>query len=134
MDDSWVMHDAEAATIRAFVLPGLRDRVTGLTSKPDRAGRLQTLLAHQRILNERFMTQVPPGHAFAASIADSLRAKGAPATCRVMGGPLDAQELALEEALGTVVGWNDGCLVICVPGRLAYFEGEEPNDRHIHQR
>jgi len=125
-----VMHDAELATIHAFILPARRTRVEALASKPDRAARLQGVLAHQRILDSRFMRQVPPNETSAEEIESVLRAKGAPGACRVMGGDLDSQELPLAEALAQI----EGCLVVCIPGHLAYFEGEEKNDRHILER
>jgi hypothetical protein len=37
-------------------------------------------------------------------------------------------------AAGQPVGWSIGALVICIPGQLAYHEGEEPGDRNILHR
>jgi hypothetical protein len=33
-----------------------------------------------------------------------------------------------------VVGHNDGTFISCIPGRLAYFEGEGLNERYVLQR
>ena len=38
---------------------------------------------------------------------------------------IDGKELELEAALGEVVGNNAGAILSCVPGKLAYFEGED---------
>ena len=47
---------------------------------------------------------------------------------------LDGQELQLEEALRQIVGRGTGTFVSCVPGQLAYFEGEEPRERWLLSR
>jgi len=33
-----------------------------------------------------------------------------------------------------VVGWHDGTFISCIPGKLAYFEGEGLNERYILER
>jgi hypothetical protein len=129
------MNEAERQTIEAFVLSSRRPRFAVLLDKPDRATQLERVLPHQRVLDDRFMNQVPPSEADSTRVEAILRAKGAPEMCRVIGGgELDDQELGLSEALGQIVGWNAGCIVICVPGRLAYFEGEDRNERYILER
>jgi hypothetical protein len=40
----------------------------------------------------------------------------------------------LHEVLEAVVGRFQGTFVSCIPGRLAYFEGERENDRYILER
>jgi hypothetical protein len=47
---------------------------------------------------------------------------------------LDGQETDLRPALKEIVGWYDGTFLSCLPGRLGYFEGEEPNERYILER
>jgi hypothetical protein len=47
---------------------------------------------------------------------------------------LDARTLPLKEALGLILGMSPGTLVSCIPGRLAYFEGEEKGARFILER
>ena len=42
--------------------------------------------------------------------------------------------MPLHDALNDVVGSSDGTFVSCIPGKLAYFEGEEPNERYILER
>jgi hypothetical protein len=61
-----------------------------------------------------------------------LRAAGAP-DCHVPGGSADTdgRDLPLREALALVVGSRLGALIICIPGELAYHEGEEDNDRWL---
>ena len=40
----------------------------------------------------------------------------------------------LGEALDAVVGFGSGALLICVPGYLAFYEGEAPGRRRILRR
>jgi len=44
---------------------------------------------------------------------------------------LDGRSCSLVEAVRDVVNSSTGTVISCIPGRLAYFEGEEPNDRLI---
>lgn len=44
---------------------------------------------------------------------------------------LDGREPSLADALPEVVGSNGGTVLSCLPGVLAYYEGEEPGDRRI---
>jgi hypothetical protein len=44
---------------------------------------------------------------------------------------IDGKRLPLDEALLLVVGAGNGTLLSCVPGLLAYYEGEGPGDRFL---
>jgi hypothetical protein len=47
---------------------------------------------------------------------------------------LDGHETELRSALQATVGYGDGTFISCLSGRLAYFEGEERNERYILER
>jgi hypothetical protein len=49
---------------------------------------------------------------------------GAPGTCHVIGGECDSEDMELLTALKQVVGYGTGTVLSCIPGKLAYFEGE----------
>jgi len=49
---------------------------------------------------------------------------GAPAMCHFIGGEHDGDDVDLLTALKTVVGYGQGTVLSCIPGQLAYFEGE----------
>jgi hypothetical protein len=42
--------------------------------------------------------------------------------------------MSLDIALKQIVGYEFGTIVNCVPGKLAYFEGEGPKHRFILER
>jgi hypothetical protein len=49
---------------------------------------------------------------------------GAPESCHVIGGEHDGVDMDLLTALKQIVGYGTGTVLSCVPGKLAYFEGE----------
>jgi hypothetical protein len=69
-------------------------------------------------------------------IRQLLEARGAPGTCHLFSEDpdLDGVTLPLSEALEAIVGRGVGTLVSCLPGRLGYYEGEEPGERYILER
>ena len=67
---------------------------------------------------------IEPRHQHPPNIADILRAMGAPETCHVIGGEHDGQDMELLTALKQIVGYGTGTVLSCIPGKLAYFEGE----------
>ena len=127
-------NDAEEKTIHAFVVGSRQARLLAVLSKPDRSRRLYGVLPHPRLLDERFMSHIAPSQSSPSDVGKLLRSRGAPGTCHVLGGALDGRSMDLDKALTEIVGSNEGCIVICLPGRLAYFEGEEKNQRYVLHR
>jgi len=98
--------------------------------------KLHNLLHHFDYLDERFAKPLPHGVHSANQIAALLEERGAPPTCLVITGlrNLDRLDMPLLKALTEIVGQHYGALVSCIPGRLAYFEGEGPGVRYILER
>lgn len=128
--------DAEEATVRAFVLPHRRDRwISGLASAK-RRGKITGRLAHCPDLDPRYAHHInAAAQATDAILADLVRRK-APTSCWVISenSDLDGREMALTDALERIVGEMSGSIVVCRPGKLAYYEGEEPGERYILER
>jgi hypothetical protein len=126
----------DLATIRAFIASERRDRYVGLLASARGRAKLRAGLAHLRDLDPRFARVVPPAEQTPDSVAAHLRSRGAPAECVLLAedSALDGQRLPLDEALAAVVGRGMGAFVSCLPGRLAYYEGEEPGERYILER
>src|SRR5690242_4430137 len=97
---------------------------------------LRAQLAHLPDLDLRLAVAVPVSEARPDTIQRLLMAKGAPGTCYCLSesAELDGRELPLRQALEQVVGRGIGTLLSCVPGKLAYFEGEDPGRRFILSR
>lgn len=128
--------EQEQAVITAFVLPERRERIADLLSSQKRRGDVLKTLGHFRSFDPRWMVPIEPRHQQATSVELLLRRHGAGHTCYVIAEnpALDGKELPLGDALRQTVGCGYGTIISCVPGILAYFEGEGPSDRYILHR
>jgi hypothetical protein len=125
----------EESLIRAFVAQGKRERLLKLLATPKGRRKLVDQLAHFYDLDPRFAHRIPPNEQTVEGIYGLLRGKGAPETCYALGdSQLDGREVALREALEAIVNVSFGNFLSCIPGRLGYFGGEEPNERYILER
>jgi hypothetical protein len=95
-------------------------------------------LAHFRWFDVRFASAVPwkvdpklklwDRHVQGIdNVSRLLKSKGAGQTCWIISedSSLDAQELQLEPALESAIGSRMGAILSCMPGKLAYYVGEE---------
>jgi len=130
--------EVEGLLIRAFIVPDKRARyVSRLGLAKARQKFMDGHFFHMRDLDARFANRIAPSDQNAAAIYAMLREKGAPETCYVMSGSsdLDGEISGLRETLVRVVDEGyDGTFVSCIPGRLAYFDGEESGERYILSR
>lgn len=126
----------EESLVKTFVDSRKRDRMLWLLADAKRRRTALETLYHFHDLDDRFVVHVPPGFHTPEGIAKTLRRDGAPNNCWVIStnDSLDAREMLLDEALNAIVGYGEGNLISCVPGRLAFFEGEGPEDRCILRR
>ncbi len=69
-------------------------------------------------------------------VLTELRQRGAPEACYVIStrSDLDGRTMPLAEALGEVHAMQMGTLISCIPGQLAYYEGEDPHERYVLHR
>jgi hypothetical protein len=126
----------ETALVSAFVLPAKRDRLLGFLANPKRRRKLLDLLHHFADLDPRYLVEIAPRHQNAETIAALLTKRGAPLECHLISTDreLDGRDITLTHALSQIVGFGEGTLISCIPGRLGYFEGEGPKDRFILER
>ena len=123
----------EELLFKTFIHPNRQERFLALLAKPNHRAKLTGLLAHRVELDSRYATRLPSDRQKVGDIEQLLRSAGAPSTCYLVSedSQLDQQELPLSEALHAVVGRGIGSFVSCVPGKLAYFEGEDAGERYI---
>lgn len=127
----------EPALINAFVVAPKRPRLLeSLADSKRRKKAIATLDHFTRSLDERFMEPIRERDATPEIIADKLQHYGAPKRCWVISSDesLDNRMWSLDEVLPRVVGEFSGTFVSCIPGELAYYESEEPEDRYILRR
>jgi hypothetical protein len=100
-----------------------------------RGGRdkLRSRLPHFRDFDSRFTISIPPSRQTAADIHRALQERHAPKECYVWSSSskCDGRTLNLNDVLSSIVGWEPGTILLCIPGHLGYYEGEDPNERLI---
>ena len=128
----------EQAMVKAFVLQNRQERFSSFLSSPKNREKFTKELAHFRWFDDRFATAVPwkvnptlklwDRHVEGVeNVCSLLRSRGAGQTCWVISenSELDGRELRLATALESVIGSAIGTILSCIPGKLAFFEGED---------
>ena len=128
----------EQETIGAFVVRDKQERFRTFLSNSKNRKKFTQELGHFRWFDQRFATPVawqadPNLKLWARHVQGIehifllLKSKGAAQTCWVISenAAIDGKELDLKTMLEDVVGSGMGTILSCVPGKLAYFEGED---------
>jgi hypothetical protein len=121
----------EEAFVRSFIEKNKQDRCISFLASAQHRRKFTIELAHFKGLDERFSKPISPKTAHTVhtvqELCQLLRSKGAGQTVWIISelASLDGHELGLEEALTQVRGREIGCILSCIPGKLAYFEDEE---------
>ncbi len=116
----------EQAFVENFIDPRRRGRFLEALASPKRRKLFHRELDHPKemFLLAKYIENLASGQHFPRFVAPKLREMGAPDLCWVFGNYVDGQEMKLEEALKAVIGWGEGTIISCLPGKLAYFEAE----------
>ncbi len=101
-----------------------------------RRSKWTSKLAHSVDFDRQVIVAIPADSQTASKIEKLLQVKGAPAACWLVSerSDWDGSQLPLADALEAVVGAGFGTVISCIPGRLGYFEGEGPRNRHLLER
>lgn len=129
--------EVEEKLLRSFVVPEKREQYMSRLALPNaRQKFMNSHFFHMRDLDPRFAARIDRSEQTAGEIYLMLRERGAPSHCYVLSGSSDRDgtETDLRQALEETVGSVGGTFLSCVHGALAYFEGEEPNERFLLQR
>ncbi|HEX2961619.1 MAG: hypothetical protein HF308_09945 [Ignavibacteria bacterium] len=129
------MFNREELFIKTFIIKDRQERYLSLvTSKKGRNKFLQDL--PHSISNELDPKYVKGVNGSSKDIYEKLKSKGAGKECYVISelSEIDGHVLSLSEALNQIIGRGMAAILICIDNKLAYFEGEEPNDRYILHR
>ncbi|MGA3101192.1 MAG: hypothetical protein ABSD61_04960 [Terracidiphilus sp.] len=123
----------ERETVRAFIQKPRQERALLLLSNPKRRREFTNELAHFKWLDERFIHPIPTGVQSIAETVAFLRSKGAGLTVWAIAerGEIDARELDLDFALSETWGSCHAAILSCIPGKLAYFRGEEMKSERL---
>ena len=125
--------DLEISILNSFVLPKRKERCLALLKTKSGRERLQSRLPHFHDFDPRFTIPILPSRQTSADIFFTLKKRGAPDECYVWSNSskVSAHMVNLREALSSIVGWEPGTVLLCIPNHLGYYEGEEPNHRLI---
>ena len=120
------MNPHEQAFVDSFVQPGRRERAAFCLPNPKKRHELINKFAHhgRDVLILQHLKSIEPSQQNPRSIYALLRSLGAPSTCHVISNRIEPNDMELLSALEQVVGDGRGAVISCIPGRLAYFEGE----------
>ena len=82
------------------------------------------------------MVVIPNDQQHVNDILSILKRKGAPENCCVISvdDDIDERILSLSEALNHIVGSFNGAIILCIPGKLGFYEGENLQNRCILER
>jgi hypothetical protein len=123
----------EATLISTFVIPTKRKHLIEILANPKRRHRATVTLAHFSDFEPSSIVPLEGEEQTPAAIESALRSRGAGESCHAISEnrALDGKHLSLKTALEKVVGQGMGTLLSCIPGELAYYEGQAPADRCI---
>jgi len=131
-----MLFEREMATLTAFTLGSKHERYSELLRTKRGREKVRLSLDHFGDLNLSYCKRVPAAEQTPSGVLALLQKLGAPVSCYVLSSnnEVDGQELELEEALNRIIGRGCGAFVCCIPGKLAYFEGENPGERFVCRR
>lgn len=119
--------------LRTFPVASRRGRYAALLGTHKGREKVRLGLDHFHDLDPKRCARIAAGDQTPARITALLCALGAPRTCYVLSSnsSLDGCEMEVGDALEAIVGRGNGSFVCCIPGRLAYFEGESQGERYL---
>jgi len=127
----------EQAFVESFVKRERRERVLLCLANPRKRRKFVHEFAHHGtyILAPECLRSIKPSLQHPDSIYAILSGLGASDTCHLISedSNLDGEDMELLEALKQIVGRGMGTIISCLPGLVAYFEGEL-RERYILQK
>ena len=133
--------EQEITFIQSFVRRERRDRARFELLSEKKRGRFLSRLCHQYgdILDTRYLERIPQPNSDCTTILELMRQEGASTICYAISSnsELDGETLQRSEALEKAVEFGLPTILICTPGKLAYFEAEQeagPPPRYLLKR
>jgi hypothetical protein len=116
--------DIELGFVNTFIVRAKRERYAMFVSSPRRRRTFLQALYSFSDFDPRFI--VPDSGTNDWLVAE-LRRRGAGTDCYVISADpeLDGTTMPLEQAVADIVDLKDATIIVCIPSRLAYFQGED---------
>jgi hypothetical protein len=120
------MSPHESAFVESFIVKQRRERVLEQLASSKNRHKFTSKFDHHGLdyFIPECIRSIEPRYQHPPDITSILRAMGAPEDCHVIGGRRDGENMELLAALKETVGYGIGTVLSCIPGKLAYFEGE----------
>ena len=131
-----MISDREVQIVNAFVLPAKRERYVDFVRSAKRRPKFLRELYHFQDFDPACIVPITDRTDSASGLIRELRLLGAVADCYVVSNlrELDGTNMPLDDTIERVFALVEGTIVCCVPGQLAYFEGEGRKNRFILHR
>lgn len=122
------------AGLAAFLIPAQARRVQALLeSGAKKRKKLLSLFYHKLAFAPSAQLNLDATCRSVDDLVALLQRRGAPDQCHAMSNDssLDGRTLGLADAVSRTFGMSMGTFISCIPGQLAYFEGEDPGERYL---
>jgi hypothetical protein len=126
----------EIEIVTGFVLRSKRERYAGFLGSAKGRRKFIDSLYHFNDFDPDVVVEVSSGSATREGVRKELQRRGAGPSCYIIStnANLDRTTSRLSDAVNQVFAVVEGTTISCVPGRLAYYEGEPPKNRFILHR
>jgi|APLak6261703504_1056268.scaffolds.fasta_scaffold00407_8 hypothetical protein len=123
----------ENSLVTTFICNKQKQRISSLLKSKKGRQKIRSLLSHSIEFEPKFICKLPDDKQTAEDVFNLLLSKNAPDVCYLISEStsLDGKVMPLEEAINKIVGSGIATIVSCIPGELAYYEGENLKNRLI---
>jgi len=121
----------EVAFIKAFIVKEKQERLLALVQNKKSRKKFCLLLAHNIEINTKFTHPLKKEGDNGGQVHGLLKKHGAPDICHIIceNSKYDNKEMQLKEALHELFTTDFGCIISCIPGKLAFYQGEDAFSR-----
>lgn len=125
----------ELLLIKNFVIKERQERYLNLIATEKGRKKFRTYIAHFKDLNSKYCIPITSFNSY-SELHDSLKSSGAPDICYVIAenSKYDMNALPIMDAARQLFSSGMAYFLSCIPGKLAYYEGEDANQRFILKR
>lgn len=123
----------EVTFIKSFVVKDRQERFLALVQSKKNRNKFRLLLAHNIELKKEKKLFIKKEEDNKEQIYKLLKQNGSPDTCHIIceSSNYDNKEMDLKEAINELFSMNFGYIISCIPGKLAYYQGEDTSHKAI---
>jgi len=126
----------EIEIVTGFIVQSKRERYAGFLGSAKARRKFSDALYHFNDFDPAVVVELPASLETREGVLKELQRRGAGPTCYIIStdADLDRTTSDLSDAVNQIFAVVEGTIISCVPGRLAYYEGEAPKNRFILHR